>query len=585
MGSAASTLSLATCPSASSFCRSSQQPITTVSSSHSNSISLNTRRFHLSSFLPSSLCSSQLPPPAPCRPAQLEDYEIGSVVGRGGFGKIREIKRLKDERWFALKIFEFERLNQSLAVAELILTELTALSRLPHHPFLVRLYSTFRDSSSLSFVLDLFPGGDLRLLLRLHEQFTEAKTAYVIACIGSALHHLHLHRMIHRDIKPENIMFDCHGVPKLIDFGISYLSPLPGSGGSGGSSSGSGACVCESRSGTSQYMAPENFVYQTHFHSFESDFWSLGAVMFEMLFYRLFDLRVPSAFVKYSHLTYQAAWKAFLGGASAGSGSGSVRCKSQSVTPKSVLRTDCEFFPTDSSARVTLAGPRSYASAALPSTMTEFFPLFQETTETEGPSPDEAPRLTIPSCTSFDTSPSAACSSLLSSLLDVRLHKRVGVGVVNYGLFERHQWFKQQGVDVKSVHRQASPISPDFEEVSTLIWQKHFDTNLEDSDRAVAAVAAAASEEQQQQQQPVPDPGLAVDGEGGSPVVVGGGSTSSSASASPQLSEEVLKCLEQVPLLLSAPGSLLSAASAYHETNRPVMQEILARQRAAALSL
>jgi hypothetical protein len=35
--------------------------------------------------------------------------------------------------------------------------------------------------------------------------------------------------------------------------------------------------------------------------------------------------------------------------------------------------------------------------------------------------------------------------------------------------------------------RQRAPISPDLDEISTLLWQRHFETNLKDSERAMAA--------------------------------------------------------------------------------------------------
>lgn len=235
---------------------------------------------------------------SPSLPPKISDFVLGRIIGKGAFGKIREIQRKSDNKWFALKYYSVQGL--SLSEAELIINEVTILKTIPSHKFMVSLHATFHDNESVSFVLDLIPGGDLRVLLRFGEVFSEAKAAYVIACIGSALHHIHLHRIIHRDVKPENIMFDGHGVPKLIDFGISYVVPES-----------SPFCICKSRSGTSQYVSPETLVAHTHYHGYESDFWSLGIVMYELLFMELpFQKHVSSSLIKYSEQRYQLAWTA-----------------------------------------------------------------------------------------------------------------------------------------------------------------------------------------------------------------------------------------------------------------------------------
>jgi serine/threonine protein kinase len=511
---------------------------------------------------------------SPPQHLQITDYRIGSVIGKGGFGKIREIQRKKDSQWFALKIFEFE--NLSLSSAELILNEVTALSSLPLHPFILQLYATYRDSSSLSFVLDLFSGGDLRLFLQSDGQqlLTENKIAYVIACLGSALHHLHLHRILHRDLKPENIMFDSDGIPKLIDFGIAYLSP-PRSGRSFDDEP--EPCVCNHRSGTSQYIAPENFVYQNHFHSYESDFWSLGIVMYEMLFHhRPYEIRVPSAFVKYSHLTYQATWRAYLKcGGDRGGGSVAGTPKSLNGTPKCVMRTTSinslltENSPSSilslnggvgrgghTTSSVAYSSTPSSPSVPLPSTMTEFF-LLQENNDSSSPLSSDL-IVPMPPFTSL----SSSCLSLLSSLLDVRLHKRLGVGAVNYSLFENHIWFKSHGVEVKNVSRQRSPISPDLDEISTLLWQRHFETNLKDSERAMAAMGEVLA------------PNSGDENEDST-----FDSAACSSLLSPLLSEEVRECLEQIPLILSSSSSKTGGPGRYHEAKGAALQQIISRQR------
>jgi serine/threonine protein kinase len=49
--------------------------------------------------------------------------------------------------------------------------------------------------------MDLKNGGDLRFFSRKNHIFEERDVAFYVACISSALNHLHSRNIIHRDIK------------------------------------------------------------------------------------------------------------------------------------------------------------------------------------------------------------------------------------------------------------------------------------------------------------------------------------------------------------------------------------------------
>jgi hypothetical protein len=75
--------------------------------------------------------------------------------------------------------------------------------------------------------------------------------------------------------------------------------------------------------------------------------------------------------------------------------------------------------------------------------------------------------------------PSDNCTSLLSSLLDVRIHKRCGVGE-NYFSFSQHAFFVSQGMDVGTMLSFPSPILPDLEKIGMNLWNRFFSANLDD---------------------------------------------------------------------------------------------------------
>ncbi len=51
-------------------------------------------------------------------------------------------------------------------------------------------------------LLDLKVGGDLRHYLKQKMIFEERDVVFYVACMSSALNHIHSRNMLHRDIKP-----------------------------------------------------------------------------------------------------------------------------------------------------------------------------------------------------------------------------------------------------------------------------------------------------------------------------------------------------------------------------------------------
>ena len=138
------------------------------------------------------------------------------------------------------------------------------------HPFLTTLIFSFQDNDYLYTIHDLMSGGDLRYWYTQQKKFTEKECKFLVVCIILALEYLHTNKIIHRDLKPENILFDKNGYIHVADFGIArLLNKEP-----------------EEKlihiSGTPGYMAPETIFKEKH--SYTSDFFSLGIIIYEMIF-------------------------------------------------------------------------------------------------------------------------------------------------------------------------------------------------------------------------------------------------------------------------------------------------------------
>ena len=112
-------------------------------------------------------------------------------------------------------------------------------------------------------------GGELFFHLGKEGRFTEERSRFYCAQITLALEHLHSMNVIYRDLKPENVLLDHKGNVRLTDFGLSK---------EGVHAVDSGA---NSFCGTPEYLAPE--VLNRSGHGRAVDWWSLGALLYEML--------------------------------------------------------------------------------------------------------------------------------------------------------------------------------------------------------------------------------------------------------------------------------------------------------------
>ena len=199
---------------------------------------------------------------------KLEDFEMGKLLGRGAFGKVRLAVHKASGDKFAMKTLNKSMLVQAKQVTG-ALTEKEVL-RQSGHPCIVRLYHAFQDATSLHMLLDYCPGGDL--YDRIEEEGTVSleRARLYAAEITLGLGHLHdTLDIIYRDIKPENVLLDAMGHALLTDFGLVVKS-------------GSRKAFC----GSTEYIAPEVVRLRTERkgeHDKAVDWWGLGVMLYEML--------------------------------------------------------------------------------------------------------------------------------------------------------------------------------------------------------------------------------------------------------------------------------------------------------------
>ena len=238
-----------------------------------------------------------------CKITKEINYKLNYKIGEGGFASIYQIELLNSSStspassyfssssssFYALKVINIKECLLRKGGYEMLKNEINCLKIIQYHPFISHLKASFHDPINCYLIFELLEGGDLRYYINIEYYFTEKMIAFIASCIGSALHFIHLKGIIHRDIKPENIIFTNKGIPKIIDFGISFLSPHKIE-----NKNNLFSTCC---SGTRLYSSPELFT-TSHQHGPSLDFWCLGLVLYELIYlHHPFYNHCPSQFI------------------------------------------------------------------------------------------------------------------------------------------------------------------------------------------------------------------------------------------------------------------------------------------------
>ncbi|XP_031413574.1 ribosomal protein S6 kinase beta-2 isoform X2 [Meleagris gallopavo] len=206
-------------------------------------------------------------------------FELLRVLGKGGYGKevcpppvlqvfqVRKVQGTNTGKIFAMKVLKKAKIACSAKDTAHTRAERNILEAIKH-PFIVDLIYAFQTGGKLYLILECLSGGELFMQLEREGIFLEDTACFYLSEITLALGHLHSNGIIYRDLKPENIMLNSQGHIKLTDFGLCKESIHDGA-------------VTHTFCGTIEYMAPEILVHSGHNRAV--DWWSLGALMYDML--------------------------------------------------------------------------------------------------------------------------------------------------------------------------------------------------------------------------------------------------------------------------------------------------------------
>jgi serine/threonine protein kinase len=223
---------------------------------------------------------------------QLGDYTIQDLLGQGGMARVYRGYDERLDRYAAVKVIEPNLVasDDDEEYRERFLREARAIARLSH-PRIVSIFQFGQDDNLYYMAMGFVAGRDLRQVLKECNQqgdlIGHARIRRIVGDIADALDYAHKQGVIHRDVKPSNIMVteDDHAV--LTDFGLA-LNAQEGTIGN--------------TFGSAHYIAPEQAVSSAQAVP-QSDLYSLGVVLFEMLTGRVPFEDVSAMSVALKHLS------------------------------------------------------------------------------------------------------------------------------------------------------------------------------------------------------------------------------------------------------------------------------------------
>ena len=143
------------------------------------------------------------------------------------------------------------------------------------HPFIVKLFTTFKTRQYILLLMEYIEGYTLKRYMDVPLVFKTVrnvtKVTFISAILFSVLSYLQRKRIIHRNLKPGNLMLHPNGYIKVIDFRF-------------GKDLKEKDCT-NTFIGSIHYMAPE--MLKGKQYSFSIDIWAIGVIIYELFYGQL----------------------------------------------------------------------------------------------------------------------------------------------------------------------------------------------------------------------------------------------------------------------------------------------------------
>ena len=199
-------------------------------------------------------------------------FDFDTKLGEGRFGKVRLASHKLTNFKVAIKIIDKNHLKLK-EERQRIDTEILILKQLNHYN-IVKLYSIIENEERIYLIQEYIKGEELTSFINRKEkpEVREKMVCEYFRQIISAIEYLHSLGIAHRDLKPENILINTNKNIKLLDFGLGKIFNK--------------GELLKTQCGSPYYASPE-MIKGKKYNGINSDIWSLGIILYLMLFKEL----------------------------------------------------------------------------------------------------------------------------------------------------------------------------------------------------------------------------------------------------------------------------------------------------------
>ena len=203
----------------------------------------------------------------------IENYILNESIGEGNFGSVIRATNKTKSGNFAVKVIPIEKFQENDKLETYISNEIEALSTIGISDYIIRYYEVIKSKNNYYIVYEFCDGGTLQDLIKKQHHLPETHALIILRQLLEAFKVLNKNNIMHRDLKPENIFFTSNDLSirkvKLGDFGFCKgLKPDEN--------------LAKTMLGSPIYMAPE--VLKGESYTTKADVWSLGVILYEMLY-------------------------------------------------------------------------------------------------------------------------------------------------------------------------------------------------------------------------------------------------------------------------------------------------------------
>ncbi|XP_070576328.1 testis-specific serine/threonine-protein kinase 4-like [Ptychodera flava] len=200
---------------------------------------------------------------------------MGETLGHGSYATVKWAVSAKHKCKVAIKIVSKRKAPEDY-LAKFLPREIEVIKHLKH-PNLICFLQSIETTSRMYLIMEMAENGDLLDYIKAHGAIPETQAGIWFHQLVDGIEYCHSQGVVHRDLKCENLLLNKHNNLKITDFGFARGNMKPREG---------RIILSETYCGSYAYAPPEilrGIPYDPHV----SDIWSMGVILFTMIFGRL----------------------------------------------------------------------------------------------------------------------------------------------------------------------------------------------------------------------------------------------------------------------------------------------------------